>query len=195
MFRKLYNWVLHWAETRYAVPALVLVSFTESFILPIPPDPLLLALSLGRPRRAFYYAFICSVMSIVGGLLGYYIGWAVWHAVSGFFFTYVISVESFNFVSAKYAENGFLAILAAALTPIPYKVFTISAGVFKLDFFTFILASAIGRSGRFFLEAALIFFFGKGIKRLIDKYFNLLVTLFFALLLVGFIVVKYLLKD
>ncbi|HWP92618.1 MAG TPA: VTT domain-containing protein [Thermodesulfobacteriota bacterium] len=194
MLRKLYNWVLHWAETRYAIPALILVAFAESSFFPIPPDPLLMALCLGIPRRSLMYAAVCSMASVVGGLFGYYIGWGIWEIVDDFFLTYVFSSDAFLYVSRKYEQNAFLAILGAAFTPIPYKVFTVAAGVFKIDIFVFILASAIGRSARFFIEGGLIYFFGAGIKTFIDKYFNILVTLFFILLVLGFLVVKYWMK-
>ncbi len=194
MLRKLYNWVLHWAETRYGVPALALVAFAESSFLPIPPDPLLMALCLGIPKRALWFALLCSVFSVIGGLFGYLIGWGVWEVVKDFFLTYVFSLEAFHYVSIKYEQNAFLAILGAAFTPIPYKVFTIAAGVFKIDLPTFVLASVIGRSARFFIEGSLIYFFGPSIKNFIDKYFNILVTLFFVLLVFGFVVVKYWMK-
>ncbi|MEQ9617907.1 MAG: YqaA family protein [Deltaproteobacteria bacterium] len=193
MIRKLYDWVLGWANTRYAVPALAVASFLESSFFPVPPDTLLMALSLGKPERAFWYAAVCSVMSVLGGILGYFIGWGIWELVSGYFFTYVFSQDTFLYVSGKYEENAFLTILGAAFTPIPYKVFTIAAGVFKIHLLVLIAASVIGRSARFFIEAGLIHFYGARIKSFIDKYFNLLVTLFFILLVLGFVAVKYLL--
>ena len=195
MFRRLYNWVLGWANTKYGVPALAIVSFDESSFFPVPPDPLLMALSLGKPKRAFWYALVCSVMSVLGGIFGYFIGWALWGLMSSFFLTYVFSPEAFDFVRAQYEQNAFLAILGAAITPIPYKVFTVSAGVFHINLLYLILASAIGRSARFFLEAGLVYFFGEQIRNFIDKYFNLLVTLFFILVLAGFFIVKFLLKH
>ena len=195
MLRRLYNWVLGWADTKYGVPALAIVSFAESSFFPIPPDPLLMALSLGKPKRAFWYAFVCTAMSVLGGIAGYFIGWALWELVSGFFLTYVFSPEVFNYVGAQYEQNAFLTILGAAITPIPYKVFTVTAGVFHINLFYLILASAIGRSARFFIEAGLIYFFGVKIRIFIDKYFNLLLTLFFILIVLGFFIVKFLLKH
>ena len=195
MFRRLYNWVLGWADTKYGVPALAIVSFAESSFFPVPPDPLLMALSLGKPKRAFWYALVCSVMSVLGGIFGYFIGWALWGLMSSFFLTYVFSPEAFDFVRVQYEQNAFLAILGAAITPIPYKVFTVTAGVFHINLLYLILASAIGRSVRFFLEAGLVYFFGEQIRNFIDKYFNLLVTLFFILILAGFFIVKFLLKH
>ncbi len=195
MLKRLYNWVLGWADTKYGVPALAIVSFAESSFFLVPPDPLLMALSLGKPKRSFWYALVCSAMSVLGGVFGYLIGLALWDLVSGYFLTYVFSPQAFDYVGAQYEQNAFLAVLGAAITPIPYKVFTVSAGVFHINFFYFILASAIGRSARFFLEAGLIYFFGERIRIFIDKYFNLLLTLFFILVLVGFFIVKFLLKH
>lgn len=195
MFRRLYEWVLHWANTPYGTPALAILSFVESSFFPVPPDPLLVALSMGKPKKSFYYALVCSTTSVAGGVFGYYLGFYLWQAVSDFFFTYIFTTEAFNYVSQKYEENGFLAILGAAMTPIPYKVFTVSAGVFKLDLLTFITGSIIGRSSRFFLEAVLIYFFGEKIKRFIDKYFQILITLFFILIAIGFFLSKYLLAK
>ncbi len=195
MFRKLYDWVLSWSETRYGVPALAIISFMESSFFPIPPDPLLMALSLGKPKKALWYAFVCSIMSVLGGIAGYFIGWALWDLLSNFFLTYVFSIEAFEYVGALYKENAFLTILGAAITPIPYKVFTVAAGAFHINLLYLIIASAIGRSARFFLEAGLIYFFGERIRNFIDKYFNLLLTLFFILIVLGFIIVKFLLKH
>lgn len=195
MLKRIYDWVLNWADSRYGVVALSIVSFLESSIFPIPPDPLLIALCLGKPSRAFWFALICSVMSVLGGIFGYLIGLVIWEAVSNFFFSYVFSENAFLFVSDKYHQNAFIAILGAALTPIPYKVFTITAGVFKVNFFIFLIASAIGRPLRFFTEAALISIFGQKIKLFIDRYLNILAILFFILLLLGFFVIKYFFKN
>lgn len=194
MIRRLYDWVLSWADTRFGVPVLAAVSFIESSFFPVPPDPLLMALCLGRPKKSFWYAFVCSVSSVLGGVLGYFIGLVLWELLSGFFFTYLFTPEAFIYVSDRYQENAFIAILGAALTPIPYKVFTVAAGVFKISLLTLIAASVIGRSARFFIEAGLIFFLGDRIKLFIDRYFNILVTLFFILLVLGFILVKVYMK-
>ncbi len=195
MLRRLYDWVLSWSDTRYGVPVLAAVSFAESSFFLVPPDPLLMALCLGKPSRSFYYAVVCSVMSVLGGIAGYLIGWGIWELVDEFFLNYIFSEQAFNFVAAKYEQNAFLAVLGAAFTPIPYKVFTIAAGVFKINLLVLVIASAIGRSARFFLEAGLIYAFGSSIKSFIDKYFNLLVTLFFVLLVLGFIVIRYFINS
>ncbi|NIP39133.1 MAG: DedA family protein [Candidatus Dadabacteria bacterium] len=169
------------------------VSFIESSFFPVPPDPLLLALGLGKPGKAIIYAIICSVASIAGGVLGYLIGLTIWESVSGFFFTYLFSLETFNYVGTKYNENAFLAILGAAFTPIPYKVFTISAGVFKINLAIFILASAIGRSARFLIEGILIYLYGESIRYFIEKYLKWLSLIFFILLVAGIYIIKFVL--
>lgn len=195
IFRRMYDWVLSWSDTRYGVPILAAVAFVESSFFPVPPDPLLMALSLGKPKKAFWFAFVCSVASVLGGVAGYLIGMALWDMLDEFFLTYVFSQDAFNFVSVKYEENAVLAIFGAALTPIPFKVFTVTAGVFKINIFIFVIASAIGRSARFFMEAGLIHFYGKRIKSFIDNYFNILLFVFFFLVIIGFILVKYVLKH
>lgn len=195
MLKRLYDWVIHWADTKYGVPAMAFVSFIESSFFPVPPDPLLLALSLGKPRKAIIYALICSVASIAGGVLGYLIGWTVWESVSELFFKYLFTQQTFDYVGIKYSENAFLAILCAAFTPIPYKVFTISAGVFKINLAIFILASAIGRSARFLIEGVLIYLYGESIRNFIEKYLKWLSLLFFILLVAGIYVIKFVLHK
>jgi membrane protein YqaA with SNARE-associated domain len=195
IIRRLYDWVLHWADTPYGGPALFLNSFAESSFFPIPPDPLLMALSLGKPRRALRYALYCSVASVLGGLLGFWIGAAIWHLVRDLFFSYIpgFDQEIFDRVQQLYRENDFWVVFTAGFTPIPYKVITIGAGVFGVNLPVFILASVISRSARFFLVAGLIRLFGQPIKSFIDRYFNLLTILFMVLLVGGFLVIKYLL--
>jgi len=190
--RKLYDWVLHWAETPYGPLALFLLALAESSFFPVPPDALLIALCLGAIKRSWRFAFITSVASVLGGMLGYLIGYAVWEPVSPFFFKYVpgFTEDVFQTVLRHYQESGFWYVFMAGFTPIPYKVFTISSGVFKLNFPLFLLASTLSRSLRFFLVAGLFRRFGPSIKTFIDKYFNLLALLFFLLLLGGFLVVK-----
>jgi membrane protein YqaA with SNARE-associated domain len=196
LFRRLYDWVLHWADTPYGTPALGILAFAESSFFPTPPDPLLMALALSKPKRAFFYAVVCSVCSVIGGLFGYAIGYFAWSAVGHFFFDYLGGIgftpENFSIVQGKYETNAFWAVFAAGFTPIPYKVFTVAAGVFSISLAPFFLASVLSRSARFFTVAGLIFFFGPPIKRFIDRYFNLLTVAFFVLLVGGFLVVKYL---
>ena len=192
MLKELYNKVLKWAEHNYSVYLLAFVSFIEASFFPVPPDPILLAMCLGKPKRSLFYAFVCSVASVLGAVLGYYIGYFLWSSVHVFFFEYLISQASFDYVGELYHKNTFIAVLTAAFTPIPFKVFTIAAGVFKISLFNLVIASAIGRSGRFFLEGGLFYFFGPGIKVFIEKYFNLLTILLMVLIIAVVVIYKIL---
>lgn len=190
MLRSLYDWVLGWADRKHGPFALSLVSFTEASFFPIPPDPLLMALCLGNSRKSYRFAIYCSVFSVLGAAAGYLIGYWVWELVGGFFLSYVITPETFTIVGDKYSENVFEAVLAAAFTPIPFKAFTVAAGVFKVDFIAFIAACAVGRTARFAIIAFLLSVFGERVKLLIDKYFNIFTVIFFILLLVGVLLLK-----
>jgi membrane protein YqaA with SNARE-associated domain len=193
--RKLYDWVLHWAETPYGPLVLFFLAMAESSFFPIPPDALLIALCLGAIKKSWRFALITSIASILGGMIGYLIGYAVWEPVSPFFFKYVPGFTEVNFqkVMLHYQESGFWYVFMAGFTPIPYKIFTISSGVFNLNFPLFLLASAISRSLRFFLVAGLFRKFGPSIKSFIDRYFNWLAILFFFLIFGGFLLIKYML--
>ncbi len=197
MLKSLYLWVLHWADTPYGTPALFLLSFAESSFFPIPPDVLQIALSISKPRRSFYYAAVSGVGSVTGALLGWFIGFALWSALGGLFTAYVpgCSPENIEYVGSLYRDNAFLAIFGAAFSPIPYKVFTISAGIFSqyVPLWVLIVASMLGRFSRFFAVAVCIYFFGPSVKTLLDKYFGLATLVFFILLVGGFVVIKWLL--
>lgn len=194
LIRRIYDWVLHWAHTPYGTPALATLSFAESSFFPVPPDVLLIALDISKPKRSFYYAMVCSVASVLGGMLGYLIGMALWQGLSGFFFAYIpgFTPAVFAKVQAMYNDYGFVAVLVAGFTPIPYKAFTIASGVCAMNFPLFVIASAISRSARFFIVSALIYLYGEPIKKFIDKYFNLLAMSFVVLLVLGFAAIKYL---
>jgi membrane protein YqaA with SNARE-associated domain len=190
--RRLYDWVLHWAETPHGTTALFVLAFAESSFFPIPPDPLLIALCLGLARRSLRFAAVATLASVVGGMVGYAIGAGAWAAVGGWFFTYVpgVTPDSFARVQGLYARYDFWAVFLAGLTPIPYKVFTLSSGVFGINFGVFVLASVLSRGLRFFAVAGLIYRFGPPIARFIDRYFDLLAWAFGILLVGGFLVVK-----
>jgi membrane protein YqaA with SNARE-associated domain len=193
--KSLYLWVLHWADTPYGTPALFLLAFAESSFFPIPPDVLQIALSVSKPRRSFYYALISGSGSVVGALLGWFIGYALWSAVDEFFFNHIpgFTHEVFETVRAQYQSNAMLAIFGAAFTPIPFKVFTICAGVCKISLVTLLVASSLGRFARFFAVALGIFVFGPSIKQLLERYFGLATFVFFVLLVGSFVLIKYLL--
>ena len=193
--RRLYDWVLHWAETPYGSPALFINSFAESSFFPIPPDPLLIALCIGKPSRSLRFAMWCSFASVLGGVAGYLIGWGIWSAVDEYFFRWVPSFtpEAFEHVRALYDQWDFWVVFTAGFTPIPYKLITIGAGVFAVNFPVFVAASVLSRSARFFLVAWLIRRYGKPITTFIDRYFNLLSLVFMVLLIGGFLMFKYVL--
>lgn len=192
MLRELYDWVLSWADSPYGVPALAMLSFAESSFFPIPPDVLLIALAVGAPAKAFYFALVCSIASVLGGMLGYLIGWGLWEAVGKPIFRFYGYMDKFEWVQEKFRRYDAWAVALAGFTPIPYKVFTIASGACRISFPVFVIASALSRSARFFLVAGLIFWKGQAIKDFIEKYFNLLSILFFVLLFAGFYAIKWL---
>ena len=190
--RRLYDWVLHWADTPHGARALFGLSFAESSFFPIPPDPLLMALCLGAPKRSFRFAAITTAASVLGGLLGYALGAGAWTVVGDWFYQYVpgVDADAFDRVQALYDQYDFWAVFLAGLTPIPYKVFTLSSGVFGINLGVFVVASVTSRGLRFFAVAALIHHFGAPVSRFIDRYFNLLSWAFALLLILGFVAVK-----
>lgn len=201
ILRKLYNWVLHWANTPYGPTALFILSFAEASFFPVPPDVLLIALVIGAQKKAFKFAFICTIASVTGALAGYAIGhflwWTIDHQfslVAEFFFSNVpgFTYKVFYDVKKLYDEWNFWIIFTAGFTPIPYKVFTITGGAFEINLLMFVIASIISRAGRFFIVAGLIWKYGEQIKTFIDKYFNWLAIAFTALLIGGFVIIKYL---
>lgn len=198
--RRLYDWMLGWAASRWGVFALFAFAFAESSFFPIPPDVLLIALCLGSPARSFRFAAVCTAGSVIGATGGYALGYFLWQTAAGeftplaeWFFAHVFSLESFERVRAMYDQFDFWLVFTAGFTPLPYKLITITAGVFDINFWMFVLASVVSRGMRFFLVAGLIWRFGAPIKRFIDKYFNLLAIAFTILLVGSFVVVKYLL--
>lgn len=192
MLRRLYDWVLHWAETPYGTWALFLLAFSESSFFPIPPDVLLIALAVGIPKKSFKYALVCSVGSVLGGCLGYLIGWQFMAGIGEKIIAFYGLTQKIEYIKDLYINYDAWAIGIAGFTPIPYKVFTISAGAFNINFPVFIIASTISRSARFFLVGSLIYIFGPRIQTFIDKYFNILAVAFTVLLVVGFVIIKYL---
>ncbi len=253
--RRVYDWVIHWADTKYAQIALFILAFAESSFFPVPPDVLLAAMSLGTPRKWLRYAVICSIASIVGGCFGYMIGMFLWAAVGNTFHDYVpgfardkvvlqsgeevdglidrnciaaqmlfkptmkiqktltyplsvtesdgsqksideqtvkeVQINPFTTVGALYIKYDWEIVAIAGFTPIPYKVITITAGVFDIDFIIFLIASALSRSARFFLVAGLLGWKGEKIRPFIEKYFNWLSLAFVILLIGGFLVIKW----
>ena len=191
MFRRLYDWVLSWAETPYGSWALFLLAFSESSFFPVPPDVLLIALAVAIPNKSFKYALICSIGSVLGGCFGYLIGWKFMALIGSRIVELYGLTPKVETIEILYNKYDAWAVGIAGFTPIPYKVFTISAGMFQINFLVFVIASFVSRSARFFLVGGLIYTFGPQIQRFIDKYFNLLATVFTVLLITGFILIKY----
>lgn len=198
--KRLYDWMLSWGNSRWGAWALFFFALAESSFFPIPPDVLLIALCLGVVTKAFRYAAICLSGSIVGAMIGYAIGFFLWQSPSGeytalanWFFQHVFSVDSFQNVGALYDKYNFWIVFTAGFTPLPYKLFTITGGLFHINFVMFLIASIVSRGLRFFLIAGLIWKFGAPIKSFIDKYFNLLAIAFTVLLVGAFFVVGKLL--
>jgi membrane protein YqaA with SNARE-associated domain len=177
-------WVIAWAHTPHATTALAVLAFAESSFFPIPPDVLLITLCLINPAQSAWYAAVCTAASVLGGAFGYGIGRYGGRPLLERF----VSGEKIRAVERYYKRYDVWAVGIAGFTPIPYKVFTVSAGTFLLDFKRFLLASALGRGGRFFLVAGLFFFFGEPIGGFVKKYLNLLSVLFAVLLVGGFAV-------
>jgi membrane protein YqaA with SNARE-associated domain len=191
VLRRLYDWVRHWAETPQGTWALFILAFCESSFFPIPPDVLLIALAVSLPKKSFRYAAVCSAGSVLGAVLGYLIGWQFMDLVGKSIISFYGLTEKVAQIQSLYQQYDAWAIGIAGFTPIPYKLFTISAGMFEVDFVVFILASMVSRAARFFLVAAFIYVLGPRIQSFIDRYFDLLAIAFTVLLVAGFVLVKY----
>jgi membrane protein YqaA with SNARE-associated domain len=189
--RRLYNWTVSWAERPGGAWALFFLAVAESSFFPIPPDVLLLALCVGAVKKSFRFALICSVGSVIGGVIGYGIGLWGYDLIGKPVVDFYQGQEVMDKVKGWYETYGFWGNLLAAITPIPYKVFTIASGVFEFSFWKFLLASVIGRSFRFFLVAGFLYLFGARMKALIEKYFDLFMWLFLVLLVLGFVAIKF----
>jgi len=196
LHRRLYDWTLAWAYRPSASVALFILSFAESSFFPIPPDVLLMPLVLGNRKKAVWYASLCSVASVLGGIMGYCIGMWLWTGIEQYVFDWFawagFTPEKFETVRNSYEDWNFWVVFTAGFTPLPFKLITVSAGLFKINFAIFVVASVISRSARFFLVSGLMWKFGPKIKPFIDKYFNWLALLFAVLLVGGFAAVKYL---
>jgi membrane protein YqaA with SNARE-associated domain len=193
LIRKLYDWVLQWATTPYALPVLFVVSFVESSFFPIPPDILLIAMVVAAPAGWFRFALVCSIGSVLGGMFGYLIGYQFMEITGNRIVEFYHFQEKWDKIGLLYDKYNAWAVAVAGFSPLPYKVFTLAAGAFEINFLTFVLASAASRAARFFLIAALIYKFGPPFKILIEKYFNTFTIIFMILLVLGFFILKVIL--
>lgn len=193
MIRPLYDWTMRLAAHPRAMWSLAGVSFAESSFFPIPPDVMLIPMILANRKKAFLIAAVCTLASVIGGLFGYLIGYALYEAVAEPILQAYGYVDQFAAFEAKYNEWGALIVAGGALTPFPYKITTVFSGMVGMTIPGFIIASIIGRATRFFLVAALLYWFGEPIRVFIEKNLGMLSVLFFLLLVGGFVAVKFLL--
>jgi len=192
MLRRLYDWTLSLAAHRHARWALAGVSFAESSVFPIPPDILLIPMVISARARAWSYALICTVASVLGGLAGYAIGFFLFETIGTSILEFYSLTDKFAAFAAQYNDYGAGIVFIAGVTPIPYKLVTIASGATGLDFATFVIASIAARGLRFFAVAGLLYWAGPPIRDFVERHLGLAFTAFILLLVGGFIAVKYL---
>jgi len=192
MIRRLYDWVFDLARHKRATWALTGVSFVESSFFPIPPDVLLIPMVLAKRRKWIFYATLCTIASVLGAFLGYFIGAFLYDAIGRPVLAFYGKEDSFDQVSEWDNTWGGWGVLFAAVTPFPYKVLTIFSGATGLNLITFAIVSVIGRSLRFFLVSALLYWFGDTVREFIEKRLGLMFTIGMILLIGGFVSVKFL---
>lgn len=193
--RRLYHWVLAWADHPFGPLALFVLSFIESSVFPLPPDPLLLALCMGARSRSLWFALNCTVASVLGGVAGYWIGASAFQWLGLPVLEFYGKVDDFEVYRTLFREEGNLAVLISAVTPVPYKLVTITSGAAGMSLPAFIASSFLGRGLRFFLVAGLIWWKGEVISRFIERYFERLTILFGILLVGGFVMFRFLLDH
>jgi len=186
MFQKLYRWTLSLAESRHAPIALGAIAFAESSFFPVPPDTILVPMSIARPKNAWIYALICTVGSVAGGLLGYAIGALLFETVGKWLIDLYGYGARVDEMKALYAQWGWAVILFKGLTPIPFKIVTITSGLLAYSLPVFIILSIITRGARFFALALLLKHYGEPINRLLDKYFAWFLIGLVLIVIVGF---------
>jgi membrane protein YqaA with SNARE-associated domain len=182
----LYNWVLGWSDSPYGMWALFLLAFAESSVFPIPPDVLLMALTLGEPNLGMVFAGLATAGSVLGGIFGYMIGYFGGRPLLERW----VAAGTITRIHSSFERYEAWAIGIAGFTPIPYKIFTLSAGAFDINFPKFVLVSVLSRGARFFMVAGALQLFGPGFKVFIEKHFNLLTIVFILVLIGGFLIVK-----
>ena len=191
MLRRIYEWVLRLGEHRHAPTALFGVSFAESSFFPIPPDVMLIPMILAERLKAWRFALICTIGSVLGGLFGYFIGATLYDVVGQPIVAFYGLEHKMDSFFEQYKLYGAAIVFMAGFTPIPYKVFTIASGVAGLSLPVFVLASLLSRGARFFLVATLLYFFGPTIRAFIERYLGLVTLVGGVLLVGGFVAIKY----
>lgn len=191
MLQRLYDWIMRLAAGPHALWVLVLVAFAESSFFPIPPDVLLIPMVLAAPRRAWLLALTCTAASVVGGFLGYGIGYFAFEAIGRPVLEFYHAMPRYEALKASFAEWGAWIIIGKGMTPIPYKLVTITSGALKFDLLRFAVASVISRAIRFFLVAGLLYWFGEPVRLFVERRLLLVTSLFAAGVVGGFLVLRY----
>ncbi|MFZ5733621.1 MAG: YqaA family protein [Pseudomonadota bacterium] len=191
MLRRMYDWCIAAADKPYALWIMGFVSFAESSFFPIPPDVMLIPMSLARPKRAWFYATVCTVTSVAGGVVGYLIGALLYDSVGQWIINLYGGGDKVDAFRALYAEYGAWIIIGKGLTPIPYKLVTIVSGFAGYNIWMFILCSIIARGGRFFIVAIVLNFYGEQIKAELEKRLGFWVILSAVVLVLGFFIVGW----
>ncbi|MBU0731140.1 MAG: DedA family protein [Proteobacteria bacterium] len=189
--RRIYDRCMEWIQTPYGVWVMFILAVAESSFFPLPPDIFLMALCIAIPAKSFRYAAICTAGSVIGGAIGYWLGMSFMELIGNRILEWYGLHEKYAVVQDLYKEYDAWAVGAAGFTPLPYKLFTITAGAFRIDFPTFMIVSFFARGARFFLVAAFIYRYGARVRTFIEKYFNILTILFLVLLVLGYMAVKW----
>ena len=192
MLRRLYDWVLRLSAHPHAVWALAMVAFAESSFFPIPPDVMLMPMTLARREGAWRFAGIATIASVIGGAAGYLIGWGLFETLGQPILAFYGAQDQFASFAGRYNEYGAWIVLFAGLTPFPYKVITIASGATGLDFWVFMIASIVARGLRFYIVCGLLYWLGPPIRAFVERWLGLLFILFMVLLIGGFVAVRYL---
>lgn len=192
LLRRLYDWTIALTATRHAETALFCVSFAESSFFPLPPDLLLVPMTLAQPKRAWRYAAVCTIASVLGGMVGYAIGYFLLASVGRPILQFYGVMAQYHELKALFDQWGVWIILIKGMTPIPYKLVTITSGALNFALVPFVLASIVSRSMRFFLVAALLWKFGEPVRIFIEKRLELVTSGFLIVLIAGFFLIRYL---
>lgn len=192
MIRRLYDWTLRMADHHNALWILALISFAEASVFPIPPDILMIPMILARPSRAWLIALVATAASVTGAMLGYAIGALAFEGIGQPILAMLGKADSMAEFNTRFADAGFWVVLGAGITPFPFKVITIMSGWTGLSLTTFVVTSIIARGFRFFVVAALLWYFGAPIRVFIERRLGLLFTIFFVVLIGAFVLIRYL---
>ena len=190
LFRNLYNWTLDQSSKKQATWFLSIISFAESSFFPIPPDIILIPMVLVKRTKAFFYALICTLSSVIGGIAGYVIGYILFNSIGILLVNFYHLSDEVSDFKNYYNIYGAWIVIIAGFTPFPFKVITIASGLFQLNIIIFIVCSILSRGARFYIVAGLLYLYGDKIKKFIDKYFNSLTILFFVILIGSILIIK-----